>query len=104
MFETTSITAGALTKHGIIALLGGIAHAINKHRMGQTKNFLDFIALAFMSAFFGVIFGFIALSISANEYVTLSIAGTGGWLGIESTGMLIDFVRKMFGLPPGEQK
>lgn len=104
MFETTTISLSALAKHGFIAVLGGIAHAINKHRMGQTKGILDIVALAFMSAFFGVLFGFIALATLQNEHLTLSVAGVGGWLGIESTGILIEFVRKMLSLPPTQEK
>ena len=103
MIEPASISMSALFKHGIIAVFGGITHAINKHRMGQTKGVVDIFALAFMSAFFGVLFGFIALSTINNEYLTLSVAGVGGWLGIESKGLMIEFVRKIVGLPPQEK-
>lgn len=82
-------------KHAVLAVSGGIAHAINAQRNGQTKNWMDFILLALMSSFFGVLFGLIALSvIGEDEYLTLAIAGAGGWLGIEGAGMLIDFLKR----------
>lgn len=82
-------------KHCIVALFGGIAHAINKHRTGESKTVTDFILLTILSSFFGVIFGLLSISLFPNnEYLTLAIAGTGGWLGIESSGILISIVSK----------
>lgn len=94
--HSTTVSISVLAKHGSIALIGGFAHAINKHRTGESKGWLDLLALTAMSSFFGLLFGFIALSLfSNNEYITLAIAGTGGWLGIHSTGILIDFIKKI---------
>ena len=99
MAEPVSISIGVIFQHTVVAIFGGIAHAINKHRNGMSKTFMDFLLLTIMSSFFGVIFGFIAIHFfPMSEYLTLSIAGTGGWLGIEATGILIEFVKKMFGI------
>lgn len=99
MAEPVSISASIILQHTLVAIFGGIAHAINKHRNGMSKTFMDFFLLTILSSFFGVMFGFIAIHFfPSSEYLTLSIAGTGGWLGIEATGILIDFVKKMFGL------
>ena len=89
------LSTAAVTNHFIIALFGGLAHAINKYRSGESKNLVDFILLTLMSSFFGVLFGFFALNFYPNgEYLTMAVAGTGGWLGIESTGVLIGIISK----------
>lgn len=89
------LSGAAVTNHFVIAFFGGLAHAINKHRNGESKNLVDFILLTIMSSFFGVMFGFIAISLYPNnEYLTMAVAGTGGWFGIESTGLLFNFLAK----------
>ncbi len=95
--ESSKIVSETIAyKHGLVALIGGLANAINKHRTGESKGFLDFIALSVMSSFFGIITGFIAVSLfGTNEYLTLSVAGTGGWLGIETTGILQIWIKKI---------
>jgi hypothetical protein len=85
----------AITNHFLIAFFGGLAHAINKHRNGESKSMTDFILLTIMSSFFGVLFGFIAISLYPNnEYLTMAVAGSGGWFGIESTGILFSIIAK----------
>lgn len=92
-----SISSAAITKHGIIALFGGVANAINKHRTGESKGLLDFVALSLLSSFFGLLFGLIALSLGKNnEYLTLCAAGMGGWLGIEGAGIISSYIKKIF--------
>ena len=94
---TEHLSTVAVTNHFIIAFFGGLSHAINKHRNGESKTMVDFILLTVMSSFFGVLFGFMAISLYPNnEYLTMAVAGTGGWLGIESSGILFDFVGKKF--------
>ena len=94
--HTTTITIITLIKHGALALLGGFAHALNKHRNGDGKGILDLLALTTMSSFFGLLFGFIALYLfNDNEYITLAMAGTGGWLGIEGIGFLLQLLKKI---------
>lgn len=96
---TSTISITVILKHGVIAVFGGIAHAINAHRQGESKGVLDFMLLAVLSSFFGILFGFIALHfLGSNEYATLSVSGIGGWLGIESTGLLIELLRHMLNL------
>lgn len=91
----TTLTASAVFKHALLAIFGGFAHAINAQRNGQTKNLMDFILLTLLSSFFGVLFGLIGLAILPNnEYLTLALAGTGGWLGIEGAAILIDFAKR----------
>lgn len=93
---TVSVSVSVLAKHGTIAFFGGLAHAINKHRTGESKGWLDLLALTAMSSFFGLLFGFIALYLfKNNEYITLAMAGTGGWLGIEGVGMLLALIKKL---------
>ena len=94
--HSTSVSISVLVKHGSVALVGGFAHAINKHRRGESKGFVDLIALSLMSSFFGLLFGFIALYLfNNNEYITLAMAGTGGWLGIEGISLLMGIIKKL---------
>jgi len=96
MAEPT-ISVSYIVQHSMIAFFGGVAHAINKHRNGDSKTFMDFVLLTILSSFFGVLFGFIGIHFYPNsEYLTMAIAGTGGWLGIESTGILVEFLKKRF--------
>lgn len=79
-----------------MAIIGAIAHAINQHRTGKSKGLLDFFLLAVMSSFFGVMFGFLAVGLApANEYFTMAAAGVGGWLGIESMGLIMVYINKI---------
>lgn len=95
----TTLTASAVFKHALLAIFGGFAHAINAQRNGHTKNLTDFILLMILSSFFGVLFGFVGLAlIPGNEYLTLAIAGTGGWLGIEGAAVLIDTIKARFNI------
>ena len=92
----SSITAGVLVKHATMAVLGGFAHAINKHRNGESKGIVDLIALTILSSFFGLLFGFLSLYLfGRNEYLTLAFAGTGGWLGIEGVGIILGIIKKL---------
>ena len=94
--HSTAVSVSILIKHGSVALIGGFAHAINSHRNGESKGLIDLIALAAMSSFFGLLFGFIALYLFGNnEYITLAMAGTGGWLGIEGIGILLGVIKKL---------
>jgi uncharacterized membrane protein HdeD (DUF308 family) len=100
MEPTGGITAAALLKHGMIALFGGVAHAINASRNGETKGWTDFTFLTILSSFFGLLFGFIAIHfLGANEYLTVSISGVGGFLGVESLKMIIPILRRLLGVP-----
>lgn len=91
-----------MVKHGIIALFGAMAHAINAHRKGTSKGILDFLLLTVMSSFSGVIFALLALQFFHNEYLTLAAAGSGGFLGVEGLtfvsfkmrAILINFLTK----------
>jgi len=100
MEPTGGITLGVVAKHGMIALFGGIAHAINASRNGETKGWLDFAFLTVLSSFFGLLFGFMSIHfLGANEYLTVTIAGTGGFLGVESLKMIIPILRRLLGVP-----
>lgn len=90
----STISLSYVLQHTIIAIFGGFAHAINKYRNGQSKTPMDFFLLTILSSFFGVLFGFISIHLyPTSEYLTMAIAGTGGWMGIESIGMLMTFIK-----------
>lgn len=80
-------------KIGAMALFGALANAINSHRNGKTRSTIDFFMLWTMSSFFGFIIGFIGLSLfKENIYAIMAMSGTGGWLGIETTGLLKEWL------------
>lgn len=82
-----------VTKHGFLAVFGALAHAINVHRNGGSKGFTDFLLLAVMSSFSGIIFALVALQFLQNEYLTLAAAGSGGFLGVEGLTVLAEKIR-----------
>lgn len=90
---TATLTIATICKHGILAIFGALAHAINVHRSGGSKGLVDFILLSIMSSFSGVIFALLALQFFNNEYLTLAAAGSGGFLGIEGLTVLAGKVR-----------
>lgn len=82
-----------VTLHGSIAVFGAIVHASNAHRTGQSKGLLDFLLLTLMSSFSGVIFALAAVQAFDNQYITLAIAGSGGFLGVEGLTILAGKLR-----------
>jgi len=94
---TMTASTSLVFKHGLLALFGAIAHAINAHRMGKTKNFLDFVLLTVLSSFSGVIFALIALHTFDNEYLTLAAAGSGGFLGVEGMSIILNRIKTVIG-------
>lgn len=90
---TTTLTIATICKHGILAVFGALAHAINVHRSGGSKGVVDFCLLTIMSSFSGIIFALIALQFLHNEYLTLAAAGSGGYLGVEGLSVLASKIR-----------
>ena len=85
-----TITLAAIAKHGTIVLFGAVVHALIAHRKGVSKTLLDFFALTIMSSFSGIIFALIGLHIFGpdQQYITLALAGTGGYLGVEGMSII----------------
>lgn len=82
--------------HGIIALFGAIVHALKAHRGGKTKTIVDFFILTVMSSFTGVMFSFLGLQLFPNQiYITLMLAGSGGFMGVEGMAIIIDVIRQL---------
>ena len=79
----STLGASIFIKHGLIALFGALAHAINAHRKGESKSFLDFILLTVLSSFSGIIFALLAVHMFEDGYITLAITGAGGYIGVE---------------------
>ena len=81
-------------KHGLIAILGGIIHALSAYRKGETRGLIDIVILAIISSFTGVIFAFLALYLYPQGYLTYAIAGVGGFIGVEGMAWITEFVKK----------
>lgn len=88
-----SITLGLAVKHGTVAVLGAVAHAINVHRNGQSKGLVDFFLLTVMSSFSGAVFALVSLNFFQSEYLSLAAAGAGGFLGVEGLSLLAEKIR-----------
>ena len=83
--------------HFFLAFFGAMVHATKAHRDGQAKTFLDFLSLTFMSSFSGVMFSLIGLSMfEPNSYITLAMAGTGGFIGVEGMTYVVDYITKKY--------
>lgn len=89
----TSFASSSVVTHGLIAGFGALTHAINAHRKGETKGFIDFCLLTIMSSFSGVIFALVALHLFENQYITLAAAGSGGFIGVEGLALLSPKIR-----------
>lgn len=90
------IPTSQILAHGAIAVFGAVTHALSAHRKGESKSFADFISLTLMSSFSGVMFSLVALHyVGGDQYLTLAFAGTGGFLGVEGMGWLVEKVKKM---------
>lgn len=95
--QTELIASGALAKHGAVAFFGALVHALNAQRNGETKNFIDVVTLTIISSFSGVMFAFIGLHFfSEGSYMTLALAGSGGFLGVEGMTVVVKILRKSF--------
>lgn len=92
---TVAISYKALTVHGIAAVFGAFAHALNAHRSGNSKTWLDFLALFVISSFAGTMFFLLGFYVFGKDnYLTIVMGGSGGWLGIEGLSFLVSFVKK----------
>jgi hypothetical protein len=71
------ITTSALAKHGLIALFGAVVHALNAHRQGKAKGFIEILIFTVIASFSGVMFGLVAVYFFGFSYITLAITGAG---------------------------
>lgn len=85
-----------LFAHGMFAVFGAIVHASKAYRAGSTRGLLDFMVLTTMSSFSGVMFALLGLYLFGDSsYLTMAMAGTGGFLGVEGMTMVIDRIRSI---------
>ena len=81
--------------HGLLALFGAFTHAAVVYRAGNTKNILDFTILVVMSSFSGVMFALIGFELFGEmSYMSMALAGTGGFIGVEGMTFVISFITK----------
>lgn len=96
MTDPATITSSVVTKHGLVALFGAIVHASRAHRTGKSRGFGDFAILIVMSSFSGLMFGLTALHFFPNDqYLSLVITGTGGFLGVEGMTLIVNKVQQL---------
>lgn len=81
--------------HGLLALFGAIVHASKSYRDGKSKTWIDHVLLLIMSSFSGVIFALLGLEwFGPNSYLSLAMAGTGGYLGVEGMTYIVSYFTK----------
>jgi len=89
--------ASPYVAHGILAVFGAIVHASKAHREGQSKNFVDFTLLTLMSSFSGVMFALLGFEMFGyDSYLSLAMAGTGGFVGVEGMTFVVSFLTNRF--------
>lgn len=94
MIEPISKTS--IVAHGGLALFGAVVHAAKAHRSGNSKTFVDFTILTTMSSFSGVMFALVGFQFFADQaYLTMAMAGTGGFLGVEGMTIIVDRLKKV---------
>lgn len=90
------IAATQITYHGGLAFFGALVHACKAHRSGQSKTLIDFILLTLMSSFSGVMFALLGVYLfQDNTYLSMAMAGTGGFLGVEGMTIIVDKLRSL---------
>jgi hypothetical protein len=83
--------------HWALAVFGAIVHALNAHRKGNSKTFLDFIVLIIMSSFTWVMFTLLALHIFPTAtYLAFAMSGAWGYLGVEGMSMVVGYLKAKF--------
>lgn len=97
MHDALSQQASPYIAHGLLAIFGALVHASKAHREGKSKNFIDFILLTVMSSFSGVMFALIGFqTFGADSYLTLAMAGTGGFIGVEGMTFVTTYLVDKF--------
>ena len=88
------ISTSQVIAHGVLAVFWAIVHALNAHRKGTSKSFLDFVILIIMSSFTWVMFTLIALHLfPAATYIAFAMSWAWGYLGVEWMGMVVSLLK-----------
>lgn len=83
--------------HGLLAIFGAFTHAASAHREGKSKTFMDFVLLTIMSSFSGVMFALMGFHFfGQGSYITLAMAGTGGFMGVEGMTWVVKVIVSKF--------
>ena len=95
MNEINPLQPHTILPHALIEIFGGVVHALNAHRTGESKGFGDFLALSVISSFSGIIFALVCIYFFQNEYITLAAAGCGGYLGTEGLSVIAKKIQQL---------
>lgn len=88
------ISSTQVVTHGSLAIFWAVVHALNAHRQGKSKSFLDFIILVIMSSFTWVMFTLIALHLFPTAtYLLFAMSGAGGYLWVEWMWMVVGYLK-----------
>lgn len=94
------ISKSTIAAHGTIAIFGAVVHALKAHRDGKSKAWSDFPILLIMASFSGVMFGLIGINYLPQEtYLTMVMAGSGGFLGVEGMSLIVARVTSIINPP-----
>ncbi len=85
--------------HGGIAFFGAIVHAAKAYRSDESKTWVDHILLTIMSSFSGVMFAIVGFHFfGVDSYISLAMAGTGGYVGVEGMTWIIRILQDKLGI------
>ena len=95
--DGVSQQASPYVAHGLLAIFGAVVHASKAHRENKSKSILDFILLVIMSSFSGVMFALLGFEMFGyDSYLSLAMAGTGGFVGVEGMTFVISYLIDRF--------
>jgi hypothetical protein len=84
-----------------LVIFGGIAHATAQLKIARDKNMeftsVDFMILAFLGAFSGVMFGLLGTTMTDNQNLIYLFTGMGSFMGVAGLNWLSVWVIEKFG-------
>lgn len=93
---TEIATTKLLIAHGFFAIFGAVVHSANAYRNGTSKTWADFFMLTVMASFSGVMFAIFGLYLfPEGGYITMALAGTGGFLGVEGMSLIASRIQEL---------
>lgn len=93
---TSTLSVSLFLKMAAMAMFASIIHAMQQYRTGGSKNRLDLFILASISFFFGIVSGLLVHHLVGEQPMLFGIIGVSGWLGIEMSSVLTNFIKSKF--------
>lgn len=93
----TSVMIAKWAAGAIFSIFGGIVHALIQLSKGKVKTFKDFLILAVISGFCGVMWTLAALQFYGdNIYVIGFAGGIGSFMSLEGMAVMTNYLKSKF--------